>query len=156
MSKLSEDTCSKLSGVFGQVIRSSRVRLLRIATSSAEPGGLAITPPLFAILRVLSTEGEQRMQTLATRVGSDVSVVSRQVAALEQAALIDRRPGEEDRRVSLLSVSQAGLERFNDASQLRMQFVRDLFDGWTEEDGRRLIEELERLNTKLDTSRVSR
>lgn len=150
MSELSKDTCAELSGVFGQVVRSSRVRLLRIATSSAEPGSLAITPPLYAILRVLQTDGEQRMQTLASRVGSDVSVVSRQVAALEQAKLIDRRPGEDDRRVSLLSVSTLGKERFDEASELRMRFVKELFDGWSEEEGRRLVKGFERLNDKLD------
>ena len=59
---------------------------------------------LFEIRRV----GNPSMQRVAEELGIDVTTFSRQVKSLESKALVVRRVSPEDRRVSLLGLTDAG------------------------------------------------
>lgn len=66
----------------------------------------ALPHPAAAPLLVdLAKHGESRLSELARRRMVDDSVISRQIAELTAAGLVDRRPAPEDGRGALLSVS---------------------------------------------------
>src|SRR5438067_10466702 len=65
-------------------------------------------PAAALVLSDLAMHGESRPSEVAKRKMVDVSVVSRQIAQLTAAGLVDRRPAPEDGRASLVSVSEQG------------------------------------------------
>src|SRR4051812_12385539 len=73
----------------------------------ANPG---LHPAAAMLLSDLAKFGESRPSDVAKRRMVDISVVSRQIAQLSAAGLIDRRPAPEDGRASLISVSERGQE----------------------------------------------
>lgn len=61
------------------------------------------------ILFEIRRRGGSSMQRVAEELGLDVTTFSRQVKGLESKGLIARRVAAEDRRVSLLEVTQEGM-----------------------------------------------
>ena len=62
----------------------------------------------FTALAVIAKYGPLRIGDVAERLSIDVSVASRQVAALELAGYLRREPDEHDRRVRRVSVTEEG------------------------------------------------
>jgi len=62
----------------------------------------------FVALATVHKLGPLRIGDVAERLSIDVSVASRQVAALELAGYLRREPDEHDRRVRRVSVTEAG------------------------------------------------
>lgn len=154
MTELQDDTCARLVQVLGQLVRTGRARSARWASEEDPESGLVITSPLFALLSLLANDGEMRMQTLATRTGSDISVVSRQVGALEEAGCISRRVDEQDRRVTMLSLTDHGRERHRAGLKRRVEVFRGALRNWSEQDASMLLTLVTRV-TK-DLSDISR
>lgn len=149
MSELSEETCADLVKAMSQLIRAGRARSAKWAHPSEDEPGLTITSPLFAILGILGTAGEMRMQAVAARTGSDVSVVSRQVAALEDAGCVARRVDEQDRRVTMLSLTGRGRERHAAGLKQRVDLFRGAMRNWSETDASTLLTLIDRVNKDL-------
>src|SRR4051794_30292364 len=95
---ISPTTVDRLSAGVASLLRTGRHLASRVRTEMY--GDL----PSFgwALLVPLERDGEQRCSALAAQAGVDVSVVSRQVAALERAGYVERRPDPEDGRASLI------------------------------------------------------
>lgn len=109
-------------------------------------------PAAAMLLADLDQRGELRVSELAKLRMVDISVVSRQIAQLAGAGLIDRRPAPEDGRVSLVSVSDEGrrwLARWRGA---HVEFLRRALDGWADEDVTSLAERLAAANAGLRTA----
>jgi len=104
----------------------------------------------WAILVPLEQGGEQRCSALADRVGVDVSVTSRQVAALERAGYVQRRPDPLDGRASLISVSADGVAALGRTRDARSQWVADALSDWTEDEARQFTALLEKFAAGLD------
>src|SRR4051795_5982729 len=104
---VSPAACERITSTLSQLIRTGRHISARAAAQIY--GDL----PSFGwtLLVPLEREGEQRCSTLAARAGVDVSVVSRQVAALERAGYVERRPDPRDGRASLFRNTPVGLTR---------------------------------------------
>ena len=66
-----------------------------------------------SVLKVLAKAGEQRSGDIATKLGVDASVVSRQLSVLEADGLVSRRPDPADLRVSLTALSPEGRARLD-------------------------------------------
>lgn len=67
---------------------------------------------LFEVRRI----GQPSMQSVADELGIDITTFSRQIKGLEAKGLVLRKPSEEDRRVSLLMLTDEGqrvLERID-------------------------------------------
>ncbi|MGY1736411.1 MarR family winged helix-turn-helix transcriptional regulator [Geodermatophilus sp. SYSU D00684] len=148
---ITSQTRERLTAGIARLVRAGRHVSGRAADSVY--GGL----PSFgwALLVPLQRDGEQRCSALAVQAGVDVSVASRQVAALERAGLVERRPDPDDGRASLIRVSAAGVAALAQTRALRSEWATRALAGWDEADAHRLTELLERLADDLDRAAPS-
>ncbi|WNV91276.1 MarR family winged helix-turn-helix transcriptional regulator [Umezawaea sp. Da 62-37] len=91
-------------------------------------------PAAVGLLAELARRGESRVSDLAQAHLVDTSVVSRQIAQLDRAGLVERRVAQHDGRVQLISVTPLGLARLDTWRQAQIDLVRQALAGWTEED----------------------
>jgi DNA-binding MarR family transcriptional regulator len=70
--------------------------------------GSGLTPSQLSVLGVVARRGPIRLSELAEVEGLNPTMLSRVVAALDEAGLVRRRPDPEDRRAGLLEVTATG------------------------------------------------
>ena len=143
---LTQDTSQRLTAGMARLVRTIKHLGSRVAADLY--GDL----PSFgwALLAPLEQDGAQRCSALAARAGVDVSVVSRQVSALERAGYVDRRPDPLDGRASLISLSDAGAAALARTREVRGQWAVEALADWTEEEAQQLGALLEKLAGDLD------
>ncbi|MFD9462546.1 MarR family winged helix-turn-helix transcriptional regulator [Streptomyces sp. NPDC060027] len=100
----------------------------------------------YTLLGHLEEMGGCRATDLAAHYALDKSTVSRQVAALERAGLIERRMDPEDHRVQVLHLTEAGTEILAQVTRSRRVAFRERLTGWSEEDLARFASYLMRYN----------
>jgi DNA-binding MarR family transcriptional regulator len=100
----------------------------------------------YALLAHLVREGPQRTTALADAVHCDTSTVSRQVSALVQHGLVERKADPEDGRACLLVATEAGQHTFDRAKAERTRHIAALLAGWPQGDRRTLVMLLDRFN----------
>jgi len=110
---------------------------------SAGQRGRAWPRAASALLAELVRTGEARACDLATARTVDASVVSRQLAQLERAELISRRPDPVDGRVALLRATPAGEREVAEQERRQAQWLCRALSGWGDADVRRLTGLLE-------------
>src|SRR3954447_589846 len=147
-------------------ITSSLSRLVRVGRHISARAAARIYGDLpsfgWSLLVPLERDGEQRCSALAARAGVDVSVVSRQVSALERAGYVARRPDPSDGRASLLSLTPArsappppaGSAALAATREERAHWAAAALSGWDEQDAERLGELLDRLLADLEATPV--
>ena len=143
---LTSPTRERLTAGVARLVRAGRHLSSRAAAS------LYGELPSFgwALLVPLEQHGEQRCSALATQVGVDVSVASRQVAALERAGYVQRRPDPVDGRASLIGLSPAGAAALARTRDVRSQWAVEALSDWTEDEARQFTALLEKLADGLD------
>ncbi|TWV31094.1 winged helix-turn-helix transcriptional regulator [Streptomyces misionensis] len=104
----------------------------------------------YTLLGHLEESGGCRATDLAAHYALDKSTVSRQVAALERAGLIERRLDPEDHRVQVLQLTEAGQEILGQVTLRRRAAVRERLVDFPEEDLVRFAAYLERYNAAPD------
>ncbi|GAA4610919.1 MarR family winged helix-turn-helix transcriptional regulator [Saccharopolyspora hordei] len=92
------------------------------------------------LLTELVFRGECRASELAHHRFVDASVVSRQVAQLEQADLISRRPDPADRRVSLLRATPEGERAVAELERKKAAWIAEALGDWEDEKVRALTQ----------------
>ncbi|WP_460061529.1 MarR family winged helix-turn-helix transcriptional regulator [Streptomyces sp. YKOK-I1] len=100
----------------------------------------------YTLLGHLEESGGCRATDLAALHALDKSTVSRQVAALERAALIERRVDAEDHRVQLLHLTDAGRRILGQVTESRRAAFRERLADWPQGDLERFAEYLVRYN----------
>ncbi len=143
---ISPQTLDRLTSGLARVIRTGRHLSVRAADSLY--GDLPSSG--WALLVPLEQDGEQRCSALAARAGVDVSVASRQLAALERAGFVERRPDPQDGRASLMHLTDEGVRALAVTRALRARWAADALADWGEDDARLLSGLLERLANDLD------
>jgi DNA-binding MarR family transcriptional regulator len=129
-------------------------RLIRQATHRPPwPGCPNMDKAAFVLIASLVFRGPLRTGALAESVHSDPSTISRQVAALVQQGLVERRPDQHDGRASVLAVTAEGERVFNSYQRARCEHIAQMLTAWPDDDLLRLIDLLERLNTDFDDYR---
>jgi DNA-binding MarR family transcriptional regulator len=104
----------------------------------------------YALLAHLVREGPQRTTALADAVHSDTSTVSRQVSALVQQGLVERKADPEDGRACLLVATDAGQRIFDRARAERTRHLSALLAEWPQSDRRTLVMLLDRFNDDFE------
>lgn len=107
----------------------------------------------YTLLGHLEERGGCRATDLAAHYALDKSTVSRQVAALERAGLIERRLDPDDHRVQVLHLTPAGSALLVQVTESRRSAFRERLDGWPEDDLTRFAEYLLRYNDAAPDAR---
>jgi DNA-binding MarR family transcriptional regulator len=143
---LTRETSERLTAGVARLTRTARQLGHRVAADLY--GDL----PSFgwAMLVPLEQGGPQRCSALAAAAGVDVSVASRQVAALERAGYVQRQPDPRDGRASLISLSDAGVAALAHTREVRGQWAVAALDDWTDTEARQLTALLEKLAEGLE------
>jgi DNA-binding MarR family transcriptional regulator len=99
----------------------------------------------FWLLKSLAASGPQRVTDLAVCAGLDASTVSRHVAQLHSAGLIERTPDPADGRAQRVELSAAGIARIDAALSSRRALLEKCLKSWDQRD----LEQLDRLLTRF-------
>jgi DNA-binding MarR family transcriptional regulator len=146
--QLTQETSERLTAGMSRLVRTAKHLGHRVAADLY--GDL----PSFgwALLVPLEQDGEQRCSALAGQAGVDVSVVSRQVSALERSGYVERRPDPLDGRASLIRLSEAGAAALAHTRETRGQWAAAALSDWTEDEARQFTGLLEKLADGLDAA----
>lgn len=101
------------------------------------------------LLAELVVNGPRRSGEIAQERAVDPSVVSRQVAQLQRAGLVERRISPEDGRAMLLSATPAGITLIEQWKQEQIEWMRSALSDWTDEDLAKASRLIERLTCDL-------
>ena len=99
----------------------------------------------FWLLKTLATSGPLRATDLAICANLDASTVSRHVAQLHSAGLIERTPDPVDGRAQRVKLSDAGTARINAALRARRDLLERSLESWDSRD----LAELDQLLTRF-------
>jgi DNA-binding MarR family transcriptional regulator len=90
-------------------------------------------PAAGALLADVVARGEVRVSDLAEHRVVDTSVVSRQIAQLQKAGLVERKPSPSDGRVALISPTERGVEMLAGWKRRQAELIRDGFAEWDDQ-----------------------
>ena len=100
-------------------------------------------------LGVLATRGTCRPGRVAEVLCVDRSVISRQLAGLDQMGLIERAADPEDGRAELVSLSTAGHERLVAARDAMCAALAERLDPWSVPEIHHVVDTLDELTERL-------
>jgi DNA-binding MarR family transcriptional regulator len=103
----------------------------------------------YLALRMLERLGPMPTTTLADALQLDASTVTRQVNTLVSSGFAQRLPNPTDKRSSQLAITAAGQLVMGEVERGRRRVLRQMFDGWDEEERHTLGEILTKLNFSL-------
>ncbi|MEO6529439.1 MAG: MarR family winged helix-turn-helix transcriptional regulator [Specibacter sp.] len=113
--------------------------------------GVNLDPAAITMVTFLSTGGPQRPSTLAAKMVTGASNVSKVVARLTAAGMVTRIPDPADARAGVVSLTAAGHRVANSFVRAGDGLVEDLLQDWTDQDRTDLV----RLLNKLERSTSS-
>lgn len=99
----------------------------------------------FWLLRTLAASGPLRATDLAVYAGLDASTVSRHVAQLHSAGLIERAPDPADGRAQRVKLTTAGVARIDAALRARRTLLEKCLESWQPNE----LDQLDRLLTRF-------
>jgi DNA-binding MarR family transcriptional regulator len=99
----------------------------------------------FVALGAVHVGGPMRVSDVAQRLSVDLSVASRQIAALAAAGYVRREPDPDDRRAQRVSTTDAGRRVLEESHRRMVHAFGRALEGWREDDVHALSAALERL-----------
>src|SRR3984957_19493504 len=132
-----------------RTVRRSKARLLAAAGNDVESA-------THLLLHTVESEGPMRASALAASVHSDLSTVSRQVAALVGRGLLERRADQRDGRACVLAVTDAGRAAITEHERGRQAFFDEVLTGWSAGELEQFGQQMERFTTAYDRVHAAR
>jgi DNA-binding MarR family transcriptional regulator len=123
-----------LEGAFSQLF----TQLRRVYAQAAEAVSPGMMPGTFKVFTVIERMGSVTVSTLAERMDSDKSLISRSVSELEGLGLIERTADPSDGRIRLISITALGRSRLESVRYPYMDRLGDVLDEWP-------VEQIDRL-----------
>ena len=140
-------------GVLG-TIETQIAFLMRMGEASRRATALkphrALDRAAYVILRHLQQDGPQNVSAIAERLNLDGSTVTRQVTALQQDGLVDRKPDPRDGRGTVIEATETGLKQVDTVRAARLDLYDRILAGWPAEDREHLAVLLSRLTHAMD------
>lgn len=109
---------------------------------------LGIDPREWTLLRYVAQAEGQSQQALAERLGLPASGMVALVDRLEQAGLLERRPGPDDRRVRALHLTAKGRRTLKRAVDVAIGYEEELCAGLKAGEREQLIDLLQKLQAE--------
>lgn len=103
----------------------------------------------YLLLILLERNDRQSVGALAEQVNLDASTVTRQVAAMNNAGLVEKHDNPDDRRGGFVTITDAGREAASEVRDRRLRRVETSFKNWTEEERRQFVRLTARYNDSL-------
>lgn len=122
------DVAADVADSLSDVLRAARQARARLMAASSD----VVEPATELLLRLVAADGPVRASALAVSVQSDLSTVSRHVAALVADGLIERRADPVDGRACLLAVTENGRAALSERDHMRRKFYSEVLRGWDE------------------------
>jgi DNA-binding MarR family transcriptional regulator/SAM-dependent methyltransferase len=141
------DYAADLAGALINLIRQFGALKVRLS-----PAGDYDVTQTFLLVRLVE-RGPIRATELAELACADPSTISRQVAGLVKAGLVERQADPADGRASLLVATDAGQAHIEHHRRLRGLALGPLVAGWSERDRADFLRLLRRLTRELDAHR---
>lgn len=132
-------------------------RLFRLSMGRREQAlqsaavGVEVTRAGYAVLRSLDDAGHSTMGELARTCAMDPASAARQVQALVDHGLVERAPGESDRRVSIVRLTPEGRRAYRKIVELRIRIMDEVLAEWPVAEREQLAALVERLVDDLAT-----
>ena len=123
---MSEPTPARLR--LGLLLRQAHGRAAAALNDALTP--LNLTGKHFGVLLLLDRDGSSTQRDLIRETGSDKAGMVRTVEDLERLGYLSRSRSTRDRRVSDLTLTDAGQTAFDTARRLAGSAVRELFDSF--------------------------
>jgi DNA-binding MarR family transcriptional regulator len=121
------------------------------------PSGYTVLDrPAYQALRRIVDEGPLRPTALAVLLEVDLSVVSRQIRALEDVGFVQRKADPTDARAALVSATESGRAAYADTWAQRSALLDEVLSEWTPEDRTSLVRLLTRFNTEIEAAIAKR
>ncbi|WP_068157164.1 MarR family winged helix-turn-helix transcriptional regulator [Rhodococcus phenolicus] len=149
---LAPDTAEELIAALRALIR--RSRSLNARARAADPDVMPTW--LVALLANLGSGEGCRLGDLADRLGITASTLSRQAAYAESLGYARRGADPDDRRASCLTLTDTGAEALHEYRSRFVRLLQEVVPDWTDEEGRDLVDRLERLAAAVDGFRDAR
>jgi DNA-binding MarR family transcriptional regulator len=105
----------------------------------------------FWLLKTVGISGTIRVTDLAATCNLDVSTVSRHLAQLDKAGMIERAPDPDDRRAQRVKLSSAGQDALTAALRARQVLLERSLENWAPSDLEQLDQLLTRFVGDIDT-----
>ena len=105
----------------------------------------------FVALGAIHVLGPARVSDVAKRLNVDLSVASRQVAALCAAGYVQRRPDPEDRRAHRVSLTDAGQRVLGESHRRMVHAFGTVLEDWSPDDVMDLADKLQRLREDFES-----
>ena len=119
--------------------------------------GDELEPGTFWLLKTVGAEGPMRVTELAGCSNLDTSTVSRHVAQLDRAGLVERTPDPGDRRAHRIELTGLGRDTVQDAFRRRRALLSRGIGSWDARDVAQLdhllgrfVKDIENLNADLE------
>jgi DNA-binding MarR family transcriptional regulator len=132
-------------------------QLLLLARRLAKPvrlhgpsGYTVLDRPAYQTLGRIVEDGPLRATALAKLVEVDLSVVSRQVKALEAVGFVQRQPDPHDARAALVTATEAGEQAFAITRQQRSEVLQEVLTEWTDDEREIFVRLMTRFNAELE------
>ncbi|MCA1024310.1 MarR family winged helix-turn-helix transcriptional regulator [Halobacillus litoralis] len=88
----------------------------------------------YILLRQLSTYGPSGVKALADHLHLDISTVSRQASALVEKNYVEKLPNPDDKRSYFYKITELGSEELEGNRRERFTRLKEMLEGWTEEE----------------------
>ena len=105
----------------------------------------------FAALAIIGLQGPLRVSDVAARLHVDLSVASRQIAALDRAGYVTRVPDDVDRRALVVGLTENGTAVLRDTHRRMVAAFGQALGDWDEHDIAALADALARLRADFET-----
>ena len=106
----------------------------------------------FAALAIVGLHGPLRVSDVAARLHVDLSVASRQVAALDRAGHVTRTPDGDDRRALIVALTDGGRAVLQDTHRRMVDAFGAALAGWSDTEITALTAGLSRLRNDFETT----
>lgn len=125
-----------------------RLHQISVAIFLQESDAFGVTPVQYAALQSVGNQPNLDQRTLARSIGLDTSTVAGVVDRLEARGLLARNASPEDRRVRLLSLTDAGRQLLIDIVPAMLKAQRLMLEPLPEKEQAEFMRMLRQLVTK--------
>ncbi|WP_417450297.1 MarR family winged helix-turn-helix transcriptional regulator [Kordiimonas sp.] len=115
----------------------------------AELRSIDIDIPSWRVLMILGEQSPLAVGQVARSAVINLSTMMRVIERMEKAGLVSTQPAEEDRRVTAISLTEAGRAKLVAAREATAPIYRKLIRGFSAGDFSRLLTLLNRLHDNL-------